>query len=52
MAKKGELAPPFIQTATSNWDNASPRNLIHRNSCFLMKTSDLRKLLCKLREIY
>ena len=36
---------------TSNWKNAGPRNLIHINSCFLMKTSDLRKLLGKLREI-
>ena len=33
------------------WDNAGLRNLVHRNSCFLMKTSDLRKLLGKLREI-
>ena len=36
---------------TSNWDNAGMRNLIHRNSFFLMKTSDLGKLLGKLREI-
>ena len=36
---------------TSNWDNAGPQNLIHRNSCFLMKTSGLRKLFGKLREI-
>ena len=36
----------------SNWDNADPRNVIHRNSCFLIKTSsDLKKLLGKLREI-
>ena len=32
-------------------DTAGLRNLIHRNSCFLMKTSDIRKLLGKLREI-
>ena len=31
--------------------NAGPQNLIHRNSCFSMKTLDLRKLLGKLREI-
>ena len=36
---------------TSNWDSADPQNVIHRNSCFLMKTEDLRKLLGKLREI-
>ena len=37
---------------TSNWDNAGPRNVIHRNPCFLIKTSsDLKKLLGKLREI-
>ena len=36
---------------TSNWGNAGPRNLIHRNSSFLMKTSDVRKLFGKLREI-
>ena len=36
---------------TSNWDNAGPRNLIHRNSCFLMETLDLRKLLSKLKEM-
>ena len=32
---------------TSNLDSAGPRNLIHRNSCFLMKTPDLRKFLGK-----
>ena len=36
---------------TSNWDKAGLRNIIHRNSWFLMKTLDLRKLLGKLREI-
>ena len=36
---------------TSNCNNPGPRNLIRRNSCFLMKTSDLRKLLGKLREV-
>ena len=36
---------------TSNLDSAGPQNLIHRNSCFLMKTSGLRKLLGKLRDI-
>ena len=36
---------------TSNCDNVGLRNLKHGNSCFLMKTSDLRKLLGKLREI-
>ena len=36
---------------TSNWDKAGPRNPIHRYSWFLIKTSDLRKLLGKLREI-
>ena len=36
---------------TSNWDNAGPGNLRHRNSCFLMKTLNLTKLLGKLREI-
>ena len=35
---------------TRIWDNDGPQNLIHRNSSFLMKTSDLRKLLGKLRE--
>ena len=35
---------------TSKWDNTGPRNLINRNLCFLMKTSDLRKLLGKSRE--
>ena len=35
----------------STWDNAGPQNLVHRNSCFLMKKSDLRKPLGKLREI-
>ena len=33
------------------WNDCEIKNLIHRNSCFLMKTSDLRKLLSKLREI-
>ena len=34
---------------TRNWDNAGPRNLTHGNSCFLMKTLDLKER--KLREI-
>ena len=36
---------------TSKWDNAGPRNVIHGKSGFLMKTSVLRKLLTRLREI-
>ena len=35
---------------TRNWDNDGPQNLIHAKFKFLIKTSDLRKILGKLRE--
>ena len=35
----------------SNRKNAGPQNLMHRNSCFLMKTSDIRRRLGKVMEI-